>query len=158
MLPRDLQNVSKRGNSLFTGRDYARHNEIRTTQGKAKPPMTDEAQAIESDPIDIHYEKGPTYANIHADGAIVAPNGRGSITVSFYSQRFTIPKLAQLVRGPDDGTGEEKEIDGKSGLFRQVESTVFLDVTGAKSLIEWLQKAIEFTEKHDSSEQQEDEV
>ena len=110
--------------------------------------MTDESTGSEREPIQIHYEKGTTYSNIYADGSIVAPNGRGMISVSFYSQRFTIPKLAHLVRGSDDGSGEEKEIDGKNGLFRQIEGSVFLDTDAAKELIDWLNTAVEFIERN----------
>ena len=109
--------------------------------------MTEESTGSDREPIQIHYEKGPTYSNIYADGAVVAPNGRGMISVSFYSQRFTIPKLAHLVRSEDDAGGEEQEIDGKSGLFRQIEASVFLDPAAAKDLIDWLNTAVEFIER-----------
>lgn len=115
---------------------------------KANLRMAEESETTKKEPIAIHYEKGPNYSNIYADGSVVAPNGRGMVTISFYNQRFTIPKLAHLVQGPEDGTGVEEDIESKEGLFRQIEGSVFLDVAAAKDLVRWLQNAIDFSERN----------
>lgn len=90
--------------------------------------------------LDFFYEKGPTYRTVHADGFVVSPNAKGVIAITFYSERLAIPKHVRIDFGDDES--EEEVIDGKDGVFRQMEVTTFLDAETAEDLREWLSKAI----------------
>jgi hypothetical protein len=90
--------------------------------------------------LDFFYEKGPSYQAVHADGFVVSPNAKGVIAVTFYSERLSIPKHVRIDFAKDNS--EEEIIEGKDGVFRQMEVTTFFDAETAEELRDWLKKAI----------------
>ena len=106
--------------------------------------LQDENQA--QDAIDVFLEKSSTYKSIHCDGFYVTPNGHGLAVLSFYNERLAIPKHIQLVRG-EDGDYTENFVDGKKGVFRQIDASIFLDLQTVADLIEDLTSMKSFLEK-----------
>lgn len=78
---------------------------------------------------------------MHADGAFGGPSPRGLINIAFFSERAPIPRhtTIPLVNGVP-GSEEINEI--KSGIFRELEVNVVMDVAVAVSLHAWLGQKI----------------
>ena len=106
-------------------------------------------QAKSSPVYDFYYEKSFGYRAVHGDGFVVSPNAKGSIAITFYSERLAIPKHVQLNFNEVDDAGvvEEKFVDGKKGVLRQMEFTAFIDIDTAEELREWLEKAVSVINK-----------
>jgi hypothetical protein len=102
--------------------------------------------------FDFFYEKGFGYRAVHADGFIVSPNAKGAIAVSFYSERLTIPKHVRVDFGDAEFQGDEEIVDGKNGVFRQVEMTAFIDADTAEELRDWLERAIAAIRRDDQEQ------
>ena len=107
----------------------------------------------ESSALDVFYEKGSSYLNFHCDGSIVTPSGENQIVISIFNERFTIPRHVKMVpSSTNDEEMREQIIDGKSGIFRQVECSVFLSPKAAKDLISGIQEVIKFLEDQSAEE------
>lgn len=92
--------------------------------------------------IDFHYIKAPAYTTYHADGAIGARTPRKLIHISFYSERIAIPQKVTHAVEESGRLGAEISTEGKSGIIREVECGVSMDIHTAKALKEFLEKLI----------------
>lgn len=92
--------------------------------------------------FDFHYQKTPLYRGVHADGFWGGPTPRGSFAVSFFSERQPLPKVAQReMLSTGDGMmtlGPESVSEVLSGVVRQVEVTVYMDLRAVQEFYEWL--------------------
>lgn len=107
----------------------------------------DKANDQEDTSLDVYYEKGQSYLNFHCDGSIATPSGGNQIVVSIFNERFTIPKHVKMKPSPkNDGEVREQVVEGKSGIFRQVECSIFLSPDAARDLINGIQEVLTFLE------------
>jgi hypothetical protein len=94
------------------------------------------------DKIEYHYQKSPGYRTVHADGAHGGGTTRGYLAVTFYNERGTIPRRgSRAVDVNDQGEprlGREVVEEGLTGIMRQLEVTVMLDINAARELTTWL--------------------
>ena len=97
--------------------------------------------------IDFHYIKSNSFRVVHADGVYGGPTPRGYIVVNFYSERAPIPQKITQELTPPGQLGEEIGQEGKVGIVREVEVGVTIDISHAKSLIQWLQEKVDVIEK-----------
>lgn len=110
--------------------------------------MTDSSKpTTDKDGVNVFVEKAPDYRAIHADGHIVSPNSHRNVVISFYNERLAIPKQLRITTEGDQSFTEHY-VDGKNGMFRQVDASVFLDVTEIDELISELERARDFILKH----------
>lgn len=99
--------------------------------------MTDQDEPSQ-DVIDVFIEKAPSYTTIHCDGVIASPNGRGLVVVSFYNERIAIPTHVQIIKSSGEEFLEE-DVDGKNGIYRQIQTSIFMDVVTVTELINQLE-------------------
>ena len=97
----------------------------------------------------IHYVKSPMYRTVHADGIFGGPSPNLNIHLSFWSERAPIPQLIEHKVNPDGTLGEEV-LEGrisKSGLVREVDVDVVMNLTTARALKDWLEEKIGHVER-----------
>ncbi|MCA9523477.1 MAG: hypothetical protein KC609_21025 [Myxococcales bacterium] len=103
--------------------------------------LTNDAQPSE---VAFHFLKSANYRTVHADGVWggIAPNL--TIQMHFYSERLPIPQkvVHSFESGVLGGEIQEKR-EGKSGLVREVEVGVTMNVAQAEALISWLREKID---------------
>lgn len=109
--------------------------------------MADNAQPVKQcDGITIHYIKANSFRVVHADGAHGGITPRGKIQVAFFNDRSPIPqKTMRAIEG--DKLGEEKPIEFKQGIVREVEVEIVMDLGTAKSVHAWLGHKVEHAAK-----------
>ena len=89
--------------------------------------------------MDIHSIKSAHFRVIHADGAFGGVSPKGYINCSFYSERWPIPKLTNVKIDPSGvQLSQEEVMDGKSGVLREYEASVMMDINTAASVYKWL--------------------
>lgn len=94
--------------------------------------------------IVINNIKNPNYRQIHVDGAHGGITPSGYINLNFYSQRGVIPKGTEFALN-DRGEIDEpiRNIDGtKSGIIREFEFGVYMDIATCENLKTFLEKKI----------------
>ena|SRR5258708_3293381 len=103
----------------------------------------------QSEHLRIEYIKSNLFRVVHADGAFGGISPRLDLFITFYSERFPIPKVLTYEMTPSGATGQEiqSERETKAGVIREVEIGVMLDLLTAKSLAEWLNGKIAELEK-----------
>lgn len=97
------------------------------------------------DSIVIHNIKNSNFRQIHIDGAHGGITPSGFINLNFYSQRGVIPKGTEFAI---DETGKIIEAirdieDSKSGIIREFEFGVYMDINTCKNLKDFLEQRIE---------------
>lgn len=92
--------------------------------------------------VDFHYQKTSQYRGIHADGFWGGSTPRGVCAISFFSERQPIPRHAQRPVVAKDGVaidlGPEEVTEVLSGVVRQVETTLYMDLRTMQELYSWL--------------------
>jgi hypothetical protein len=103
--------------------------------------------------VQFHYTKSNHFRVVHGDGVWGGATPKGTIAITFFSERVPIPRVLKHSINPDGGLGEEMKEgrDSLEGVVREVEVTVVLDVSVAKSLIPWLYSHIQALEKGQSA-------
>ena len=97
--------------------------------------------------LKIHMIKTAAFRAIHVDGAHGGPTPQGLISMNVYSERAPIPQ--QLIHNikPDHSLGEPVEIIGREGIVRDVEASLIMNPTVARSIAVWLIKKADIIEK-----------
>lgn len=92
--------------------------------------------------VEFHYIKSGLFRVVHVDGAWGGATPRGHITMSVFSERGPIPqRLVHQIN--DDGTlGEQVSLVSKTGIIREVEVELVIDLEAARSISDWLTKNI----------------
>jgi hypothetical protein len=94
--------------------------------------------------VRFHYLKSSTFHSIHADGVFGGVTPSGSIHIAFFAERFPIPTQVDVAF---DSEGKPGEIPGtrvlRDGIVRELQADVFLTLTGAEALHDWLGKHLE---------------
>lgn len=93
--------------------------------------------------VTYEYEKGNHHRVIFVNGAHggLTPDGR-HIVLSVFSERQPIPTREVYELKDDTSVGERKDLSGRRAIFREIEATLILDSSTAKSLMNWIKDKI----------------
>jgi hypothetical protein len=101
--------------------------------------------------VDINYLKSVAYREVACDGAIGSLTPKGKLWLAFYTERLPLPRIVrhelisstepQELRIDPDKPGVT--IDGRAGVVRNVEFGLYLSVSTARKLHEWLGSQLE---------------
>lgn len=94
--------------------------------------------------IIIHNIKNPGFRQIHVDGAHGGITPTGFINLNFFSQRGVIPTGTEFEVGENDEIGNLKRNlkDSKSGIIREFEVGIYMDINSCKNLVSFLEQKI----------------
>lgn len=95
------------------------------------------------DKIDFHHVPSNTYRTYHVDGIFGGLTPRGLVSMECYLERQPLPTRIQHVINESGQIGDEVERDSQSGIIRDVECGLIMDINTAKSLLAWLTRKIE---------------
>ncbi len=93
--------------------------------------------------IKFNYQKTNEYRNHHVDGAYGGLTPKGYISMLFFSERHVLPKIVEKEIDSAGKTINEKIIEAKEGIIREVETGITFDLGTAISLKDWLTKQID---------------
>lgn len=99
----------------------------------------------------FHYIKSNYFRVIHADGIHGGVTPKLKIQMAFFSERNPIPQTTvHGVSETSDGVVLKDEIRSKrvtkSGIIREVEAEILMDLETAKALYKWLDEKIKIIE------------
>jgi hypothetical protein len=97
--------------------------------------------------ITFHQIKSNEYKTVYASGAIGGITVNSLININFFSERPPIPNELTYEINDKGQLGKEIGRISKKGIVRDIQVGVFMDISGAKSLIEWLNEQIIKVEK-----------
>jgi hypothetical protein len=107
--------------------------------------MTEQAESHLLDgEIEFHFEKSNFFRVVHVDGAFggISP-GTQTIHMSIFSERQPIPKkIVQKIQHGELGAEIPEKRVGRSGIFRELEADLVMNVEVAISLRAWLDQRI----------------
>ena len=94
--------------------------------------------------VRLNYIKCNSFRTVHVDGAFGGTTPQGNIQMSVFSERFPIPRESAQYINLDGTLGEElkEQRVSKSGVIREVEVNLVMDVNRARSIVTWLQAKI----------------
>jgi hypothetical protein len=92
--------------------------------------------------ISFHYLKSAGFRSVHCDGIIGGVTPSGKIHFAAYTERGTIPQLVVHEIGPDGKLGSEVERVGRTGIAREMEVDIVMDVGMAERMRAWLDSQI----------------
>jgi hypothetical protein len=86
---------------------------------------------------------------VRADGAIGGTSPRLELFITFYNERFTIPRVLTYEATPEGAPGEEirSERESKEGIIREAEVGITMDLPTAKSFAFWINEKVAELEK-----------
>lgn len=95
--------------------------------------------------VAFDYIKNHNFRTIRADGAIGGITPNGTIHFALYSERPPIPKrlVYEVNKDGELGSVIPSETVSRDAVVREMEVDVFLDISVARSLSQWLSKNIE---------------
>jgi len=101
------------------------------------------------DNIRIEYVKSSAFRVIRADGAIGGISPRLELFITFYNERFPIPKVLVFETTPEGAPGDEvmSERESKAGVIREAEVAISMDLPTAKSFVSWMNAKVAELEK-----------
>lgn len=110
--------------------------------------MTEDASSKPPSTIDVHYLKSEGFREVACDGVMGGPTPHGKLWLSFYSERFPLPRVVRQEVRPVEGdrfetSGPGSVLESRSGMIRNVEFGVYMSVETATQLRDWLTKQIE---------------
>ncbi|MCB9046364.1 MAG: hypothetical protein H6550_09510 [Chitinophagales bacterium] len=99
--------------------------------------------------LTYHNKISPNYRALHVDGAYGGVTPKGFINLSFYSERFPIPKSTDFKI--DEKTKSISKIkdsdDSKDGILKEYEFGIYMDLETTKKIVKFLNdKIVELTE------------
>lgn len=97
----------------------------------------------------IEYIKSNFFRVVRADGAIGGTSPRLELFITFYNERFPIPKVLVFDATPDGAPAEEirSERESKEGVIREAEIGITMDLPTAKSFATWINEKVVELEK-----------
>lgn len=89
------------------------------------------------DTVTFHLIKSPHFQTLRADGVVgnLTPSG---LSLTFFVERGALPKVMTYEVQSSGDLGQLVAAQGKSGIVRELQSSVVLDADSARSLIELL--------------------
>jgi hypothetical protein len=102
--------------------------------------MADQKKRSEEEPTRVTFDfiKSPHFRAVRADGAIGGVTPNGQIHVAFYSERPPIPRRVVHAVGPGGKLGEEVGREARDAIVREMDFDLFLSLSVAKSVHQWL--------------------
>jgi hypothetical protein len=88
--------------------------------------------------VPVHYIKSNSFRVLHADGAFGGVTGHGFVQIGFYSERGPFPTRTELEVDEDGTVIDERIIERRQGLLRELEASVVMDLKTAESVHDWL--------------------
>jgi hypothetical protein len=101
--------------------------------------------------IDFHFLKSPEYRSYHTDGVIGAFTPKGAIYISFYLERGPIPQKMTFEITVDGQVGSPLSQEGKTGIIRELECGVAMDLRAATDLRDTLNKMFDQIKKAEAT-------
>lgn len=99
------------------------------------------------DVVDVHYIKTHSYRTYFADGVFGGLTPTGKLYMEFFLHRSVTPQIIKYKTSPEGFISkEEVERIGKSGIVRQIEAGIEMDIHTAKVVREWLDSKISESE------------
>lgn len=92
--------------------------------------------------VEIHYLKTGNYRTYHADGAFGGITPKGNIYLELFLERHVTPRKVRYELTEDGVLGAPLETEGKSGVVREIECGLILDLATAVTLHDFLGKII----------------
>jgi hypothetical protein len=98
----------------------------------------------EKEILTIHNKISPSYRELYIDGAYGGVTPRGHISLSFFAERFPIPKSTdfEIDVTKSSMTKISDSNDSKTGVLREYEIGIYMTLESAKSLSDMLQKKV----------------
>jgi hypothetical protein len=94
-------------------------------------------------PVDVHFIKTANYRTYYFDGAFGGLTPKGAIYLDLYLERAATPQSMKM----DLGTGSPSEVPdtrhGKSGIVREIECGLIMDIQAASALRDWLNRKLD---------------
>ena len=111
--------------------------------------------------VTFQWGKSSHFRVIHADGAYGGLTPYGGLFCCFYNDRLPIPEETVQTVGESGLLGPEVTEKTKisSGIQREVETCILMNLNTSKALHQWLEERIKILEKlHEEIQPQESEV
>lgn len=102
------------------------------------------------DTVVIHNKISDYYKAYHVDGAYGGITPQGILSLSFFAERFPIPKSTEFKVNQESGRIVSKiadSPDSKTGVIREYEAGIYMSLDTAKEIIKLLQTKIDQIEK-----------
>ena len=93
--------------------------------------------------IEFHYLKTNNYRSFHVDGAYGGITPNGNIYMELFLERAPTPKSVLHEFDEDGSLGKELSRQSKTGLIREVEAGLVLNLATAEAIEKWLAEKIE---------------
>ncbi len=92
-----------------------------------------ENEGEKKDTVTFHLIKSPHFQTLRVDGAVgnVTPSG---LSLSFFVERGAFPKVMTYEVKDDGELGDLVAAQGKTGIVRELQTGLVLDVDSARSL------------------------
>ena len=97
--------------------------------------------------IELQYLKTSNYRTYYVSGVFGGGTPNGNIYMELFVERAPTPKIVVHKLGKNGSLGEEIKREGKTGIIREVEAGLVMDLKTASLLKEWLSEKIEQIEK-----------
>ena len=98
--------------------------------------------------ITFNYKRINNYRTYHVDGVFGGLNAKGNLILELFSEKNPMPKfVVQEITDKGEIGKEIKRDKGESGVIRQIECGLFMDMLTAIALRNWLDAKIKEYEK-----------
>jgi hypothetical protein len=101
----------------------------KNTTRRAKPKVST---------LDFHFIKTANYRTHHADGAYGGLTPRGDVYFEFFVERLPTPNMITQSVSNEGILGDTIKTETKTGIIREIECGVVMDILSAKAFHEWL--------------------
>jgi hypothetical protein len=96
--------------------------------------------------LEAHYEKSNFFRVVHADGMFGGLSPSGHLHIAFFNQRTPLPKKSSISVATN-GVATETVTDTKTGLFREIEVDITMDLNTSLSFHVWLSQNLNLMRK-----------
>lgn len=97
--------------------------------------------------IDINYIKTSDYRTFHVDGVFGGITPSGKMNLILFTQRGVIPQKVTREISEEGFLGGRVAKEGKTGIVREIEAGLVMDLDIAKSLRDWIDDKLKTFEK-----------
>jgi hypothetical protein len=100
--------------------------------------------------VTFHLIKSSQFRSLRVDGAVgsITPGG---ISLTFFVERGAIPRAITHEVLTDGSLGELVSAEGKTGIVRELQTSLVLDFASARSLMEQLGKMLKNVEPNEDA-------
>jgi len=116
------------------------------------PKITNSAQKNGQE-IEFHYLKTNSYRSFHVDGIFGGITPKGNIYMELFLERAPTPKSIVREFNDDGSLGKELSRQCKTGLIREVEAGVVVDLATAEAIRNWLTNKIKVLKSRSSTKE-----